>query len=177
MLAAAAQLQAALPGVYIDAQISRQMQGGLTAVRRLAAHGRLRRVVAVGLGTNGTVTGGQIRELLAEIGPDRKLVLVSTYEARPWEHEVNAAIAAARRYPNVVMANWHSAIEHRTGLLWGDGVHPRPPGARLYARVLVAAIQATRPVTALTRAAAAAPGTPAGPPDPGWPGGPGMVHP
>ncbi|HEV3289403.1 MAG TPA: acyltransferase family protein [Streptosporangiaceae bacterium] len=177
MLAAAAQLQAALPGVYIDAQISRQMQGGLTAVRRLAAHGRLRRVVAVGLGTNGTVTGGQIRELLAEIGPDRKLVLVSTYEARPWEHEVNAAIAAARRYPNVVMANWHSAIEHRTGLLWGDGVHPRPPGARLYARVLVAAIQATRPVTALTRAAAAAPGTPASPPDPGWPGGPGMVHP
>ncbi|HEY6276392.1 MAG TPA: hypothetical protein VIX86_08665, partial [Streptosporangiaceae bacterium] len=176
MLSAAAQLQAALPGVYIDAQISRQMQTGLTVVRRLAARGKLRRVVVLGLGTNGTVTSGQIRELLAEIGPGRRLVLINTYEARPWEHEVNTAIAAARRYPNVVMANWHSAIEHRTGLLWGDGVHPRPQGARLYARVVAAAIQATRPVTALIRATATPPATTAGPSDPRGPGGPGRVH-
>jgi hypothetical protein len=152
MLASAAQLQAALPGVYIDAQVSRQMQTGLALVRRLAARGRLRRVVVVGLGTNGTVTSGQIRQLRAELGPGRRLVLVNTYEARPWEHEVNAAIAAARRYPDVVMADWHNAIEHRAGLLWPDGVHPRPAGARLYARVVAAAIQATRLVTALAPA-------------------------
>ncbi len=166
MLSAAVQLQAALPGIYIDAQISRQMQAGLTVVRRLAAHGRLRRVVVVDLGTNGTVTSGQIRRLLAEVGPARTLVLVNTYEARPWEHEVNVAIAAARRrYPNVVMANWHNAIEHRTGLLWPDGVHPRPAGARLYARVVTAAIQSTRPVTALIQVIA-----------PGRTAGPGTMH-
>jgi peptidoglycan/LPS O-acetylase OafA/YrhL len=160
MLASAAQLQAALPGVYIDAQVSRQMQTGLAIVGRLAARGRLRRVVVVGLGTNGTVTSGQIRQLLAEIGPRRKLVLINTYEARPWEHEVNAAItAAAGRYPNVVMANWHAAIARRSWLLWPDAVHPRPPGARLYARVVVAAIQATQPATIL--APAPAPGYPA----------------
>jgi peptidoglycan/LPS O-acetylase OafA/YrhL len=170
MLASAAQLQAALPGVYIDAQVSRQMQTGLAVVGRLAARGRLRRVVVVGLGTNGTVTIGQIRRLLAEIGPRRRLVLVNTYEARPWEHEVNAAIAAARRYRNVVTANWHDAIAHRTGLLWPDGVHPRPAGARLYARLVVAAIQAARPATALTHAVA--------PGYPGWagPDGPGRMH-
>jgi peptidoglycan/LPS O-acetylase OafA/YrhL len=170
MLASAAQLQAALPGVYIDAQVSRQMQTGLAIVGRLAARGRLRQVVVVGLGTNGTVTGGQIRQLLAEIGPGRELVLVNTYEARPWEHEVNAAIAAARRYRNVGMANWYAAIEHRTRLLWPDGVHPRPPGARLYARVVVAAIQATRQALAHT------PGNPP-PRRPGLYGpGPGMMH-
>jgi lysophospholipase L1-like esterase len=103
-------------------------------------------VVVVGLGTNGTVTGGQIRELRAEIGPRRSLVLVNTYEARPWEHKVNRAVAAAAsRYPNVVLANWLAAITPRTGLLWGDGVHPRPPGARLYAKVVAAAVQATGP--------------------------------
>jgi peptidoglycan/LPS O-acetylase OafA/YrhL len=175
MLASAPQLQAALPGVYIDAQVSRQMQTGLAIVGRLAAHGRLRRVVVVGLGTNGTVTSGQIRQLLAEIGPRRKLVLVNTYEARPWEHEVNAAIAAAARHPDVVMANWHAAIEHRTWLLWPDGVHPRPPGARLYARVVVAAIQAAQPATALANATA--PGYPARMQTWAGPAGPGRMHP
>jgi len=149
MLASAAQLHAALPGIYIDAQVSRQMSAGLMVIQRLAADGLLRRVVIVGLGTNGTVTGGQIRQLMTEIGPRRKLVLVNTYEARPWEHEDNRVIAAAARdYPNVVLANWRATIAHRTGLLWGDGVHPRPPGARLYAKVVAAAVQAAGQVAA-----------------------------
>ena len=120
------------------------MAAGLAEVSSLASEGLLRHVVIVGLGTNGTVTSGQIRDLLAEIGPSRKLVLVNTYEARPWEHADNSVIgAAARKYPNVVLANWHATIAHRTDLLWGDGVHPRPPGARLYAKVVAAAVQAT----------------------------------
>jgi hypothetical protein len=144
MLASAQQLHGALPGVYIDAQVSRQMAAGLAEVSSLASEGLLRHVVIVGLGTNGAVTSGQIRDLLAEIGPSRKLVLVNTYEARPWEHADNSVIgAAARKYPNVVLANWHATIAHRTDLLWGDGVHPRPPGARLYAEVVAAAVQAT----------------------------------
>jgi peptidoglycan/LPS O-acetylase OafA/YrhL len=144
MLASAQQLHGVLPGIYIDAQVSRQMAAGLAEVSSLATEGLLRHVVIVGLGTNGTVTSGQIHDLLAEIGPGRKLVLVNTYEARPWEHADNSVIgAAARRYPNVVLANWHATIVHRTSLLWGDGVHPRPPGARLYARVVAAAVQST----------------------------------
>ena len=144
MLASAQQLHRALPGIYIDAQVSRQMAAGLAEVSSLAAEGLLRHVVIVGLGTNGTVTSGQIRDLLAEVGPSRKLVLVNTYEARPWEHADNSVIgAAARRYPNVVLANWHATIAHRANLLWGDGVHPRPPGARLYAKMVAAAVQAT----------------------------------
>jgi peptidoglycan/LPS O-acetylase OafA/YrhL len=147
MLAAAQELHSVLPGVYIDAQVSRQMAAGLTEVSSLATEGLLRRVVIVGLGTNGTVTSGQIRSLLAEIGPSRRLVLVNTYEARPWEHADNGVIgAAARKYPNVVLANWHATIARRTSLLWGDGVHPRPSGARLYARVVAAAVQATASV-------------------------------
>ena len=143
MLASALQLHAALPGIYIDAQVSRQMTAGLTEVRTLASRGLLRQVVVVGLGTNGTVNSGQIRELLSVVGPRRELVLVNTFEARPWEHAVNSVIsAAARRYPNVVLANWLVTIDHRQGLLWGDGIHPRPPGATLYARVVTAAVEA-----------------------------------
>ena len=172
MLAAAQELHNVLPGIYIDAQVSRQMAAGLAEVSSLAAEGLLRHVVIVGLGTNGPVTSGQIRDLLAEIGPSRKLVLVNTYEARPWEHADNSVIGgAARRYSNVVLANWHATIVHRTSLLWGDGVHPRPSGARLYAKMLAAAVQTTASARPAGQSRAAA-SPPAGPgPTPGGPGG------
>ena len=53
MLAAAQQLRAALPGLYLNAAISRQMSGGLAAVRRLAASGKLRPIVVVGWAPTG----------------------------------------------------------------------------------------------------------------------------
>jgi hypothetical protein len=142
MLAAAPELQAALPGIYIDAAVSRQMGAGLAEVRMIAAAGGLRRVVLVGLGTNGTVTAGQINRLRAVIGPDRWLVLVNTYTARPWEQAVNAAIAkAARRDPRVLMVDWFSAIENHTNLLRLDQVRPRPSGGSLYARAVKAVVE------------------------------------
>jgi hypothetical protein len=142
MLAAASQLQATLPGIYVDAAASRQMAAGLAEVRMIAAAGGLRRVVLVGLGTNGTVTVSQINRLRAVIGPDRWLVLVNTYTARPWEQEVNAAIAkAARRDPRVLMVNWFSAIANHTNLLRVDQVRPRPSGASLYARVVKTVVE------------------------------------
>ena len=93
MLAAAPQLQAALKGIYIDAAISRQMSAGLAVVQGLDDTGLLRSVVVLGLGTNGTVTTGQIRQLLAIIGPHRKLVLVNTFVPRPWQNGDNRVLA------------------------------------------------------------------------------------
>ncbi len=145
MLAAAPELHAALPGIYIDAAISRQMNTGLNVVRDLARGGRLRPIVVVGLGTNGTVTSAQVRQLLAEVGPARWLVLVNTFVPRPWEHGVDATLAAAaRRHLRVLLVNWHAAIEHRTDLLWDDGVHPKPEGGVLYASLVKAVVRTVR---------------------------------
>jgi peptidoglycan/LPS O-acetylase OafA/YrhL len=146
MLASAAALEAAIPGTYIDARVDRQMQTGLAVLRSLAATGRLRQIVVVGLGTNGSITTGQIRELRRIVGPGRELVLVSTFGPQPWESEVNAALAAAARHgQHTELADWAHAIAARPDLLWPDGVHPRPAGASLYARVVLAAIRAGRP--------------------------------
>src|SRR5689334_854651 len=143
LLASASALEAALPGVYIDAKVDRQMPTGLTLVRSLAATGRLRHVVVVSLGTNGTVTARQLRQLQRAAGPGRELVLVSTFGPQAWEHAVNSALAAAARHSkHTELADWHAAIAARPVLLWPDGIHPRPAGARLYARVVRAAIKA-----------------------------------
>ena len=143
LLASAAALESALPGVYIDAKVDRQMATGLTLVRSLAAAGRLRHVVVVSLGTNGSVTARQLRQLQRAAGPGRELVLVSTFGPQAWEHAVNTVLAAAARHgKHTELANWHAAIAARPALLWPDGIHPRPAGARLYARVVRAAIKA-----------------------------------
>jgi peptidoglycan/LPS O-acetylase OafA/YrhL len=143
MLAAAPQLQHTLPGIYINAMVSRQMSAGLALVRSLADSGMLRPVVVVGLGTNGTVTMAQVRQLIAMVGPHRRLVLINTFVPRSWQNGDNEVLgAAARAYANVIVANWYAVIEHRTDLLWDDGVHPRPSGAPLYARTVASAVQA-----------------------------------
>src|SRR5207237_1217559 len=134
MLSSAAALEAALPGVYIDAKIDRQTPAGLAVIRSLAATGRLRHVVVFSLGTNGTVTVRQLRQLQRIAGPGRELVLVSTFGPQAWEHAVNTALAAAARHgKHTELADWHPAIAGRPSLLWPDGIHPRPAGARLYA--------------------------------------------
>jgi hypothetical protein len=141
MVASTPALQQALPGIYIDAMVGRQFSTGLQVIADLKAQGLLRPIVVVGLGTNGTVTSSEISQLFAEIGPARKLVLVNTFEDRPWEQEVNSTLAAAAAdHPGVVLANWYTTIEHRTDLLWPDGIHPQPSGTIVYARMLKAAL-------------------------------------
>ena len=157
MLASAPQLQHALRGISIDAQVSRQVSAGLGVAAELARAGRLRHILVFALGTNGSFTAPQLHQLLAIIGPNRDLVLVNTYEARSWEIADNRLIdSAAHRYPNVFLANWFATIEHRTSLLWPDEVHPQPSGARLYARMVAAAVR-----SALSAGPAV---TPTGPP-------------
>jgi hypothetical protein len=143
MLASAAALEAAMPGIYIDAQVCRAMVTGLTIIQDLAASGQLRHYVVVGLGTNGPVSAAQIRELRRLIGPHRDLILINTFGPMTWESQVNTVLnSAARRYARVKLADWHQAIASHTSLLWPDGIHPKPSGAKVYARVVLAAIRA-----------------------------------
>ena len=136
MLASAPELAAAMPGIYINAKVSRAMIAGISLVDELARSGRLRKVVIVGLGTNGPVTADQVRQLVKVVG-SRWLVLVNTFVPRSWEHEVNNTIAtAAKRYRNVLLVNWHAAIENHQNLLWSDDIHPQPVGGTLYAKVV-----------------------------------------
>lgn len=142
MVAATPALDQALPGIYIDAMVGRQFSTGLAVIAQLKAEGRLRSIVVVGLGTNGTVTSDEISQLFAEIGPSRRLVLVNTFEDRSWEQEVNGtlAAAAAAHQDSVVLADWYDIIDHRTDLLWPDGIHPQPAGGIVYAQMLKAAV-------------------------------------
>jgi hypothetical protein len=149
MAASAMTMASVMPGIYIDAKPDRQMPAGLAIVRRLAATGRLRPVVVIGLGTNYIVTTKQLNELMKVLGPNRKLVLINTYVPDAWSRQVNATEAAfIRQHPSVTPADWFDTIRNRMNLLWPDHIHPEIPGTYVYARMVRRAVQATRDVAA-----------------------------
>jgi hypothetical protein len=141
MLAAVVELQERLPGIVIDADVGRQMADVPGVVRSLRADGRLRDVVILAIGNNGTVSSDQMRAVLREMGPDRSVVLINTYVSLSWQVSVNSVLArTAARERRVTLVDWHSAAQAHSDLLY-DAVHPRPEGAEIYARLVAAEVR------------------------------------
>ena len=141
MLASAGGLLSALPGVQIDAAVSRSMWAGTGIVESLAAQGTLREFVVVGLGTNGPVDAGALQEVYDALGPSRSLVLVTAFAPRDWIPGVNAELTTfASTHPRVVIADWSGAISPHTDMLAGDQIHPGPTGGSVYATTVADAI-------------------------------------
>jgi peptidoglycan/LPS O-acetylase OafA/YrhL/lysophospholipase L1-like esterase len=136
MLASATALQARLPGITIDAAVSRQMIAAPQVIAELRATGRLRPIIVLGLGTNGPFTPDQLDRILDALGPDHRVVLVNVYVPDSWQDEVDAVLDGARARPGVSIADWHDLIAAHTALLYPDGTHPRPDGAALYADMI-----------------------------------------
>jgi peptidoglycan/LPS O-acetylase OafA/YrhL len=141
MLASAPGLLARLPGIEVDAEVSRSIWAGPGILDSLAEGGRLRPHVVVALGTNGPVDLESLERMAATVGPDRDLVLVNAYAPRDWIPGVNAdleAFADARR--NVGIADWSGAIAPHADLLAGDRIHPGDAGGRIFADAVAEAV-------------------------------------
>ncbi|MBI9114376.1 acyltransferase family protein [Sanguibacter suaedae] len=138
-------VQAALPGVAIDAAVSRQMRSTAEAVAALGGVDALRPYVVLSLATNSTVDERVVEEALAAVGPDRTVVLVTGHGDRPWIGPTNDQLrAAAARHPDVVVADWQAAIAPHPDGVAKDGVHPAGGGRDIYAAVLRDALAQAR---------------------------------
>ncbi len=141
MLAAAPQLQARWPGIAIDAVVSRQMRQAPEILRSLAERDKLRPIVIVHLGTNGSIDPSTLKELRSIIGSERQLVLVSAQAPRDWITGVNRHLFAfAADHREVVVADWRRAITPKLNLLARDQVHPGSAGGRVYADAVETAL-------------------------------------
>lgn len=140
MLASSPELQEALPGIEIDAEVSRSMTAGIGVLDGIQGDHGLRPVLVVGLGTNGPVERAELDELMLRAA-DRPVVLVNAFADREWIPGVNDVLtrfAAERR--GVVVADWERAAAAHPELLAGDGIHPEPAGGEEYARAVSAAL-------------------------------------
>ena len=146
-IAAAPSLEADLPGVAVNAEVSRSVYAALPSLQAMDASGA-RPCVVIALATNGSVETDQLDAILSYLGPDRRLVLVTAHgPARTtWIPPANDTIRAfARAHPDqVAVADWDAAVAARPDLLFDDQVHPVPEGGALYAQTVTDAVAALR---------------------------------
>lgn len=134
MLGAARELQRS--GFEVDVRGCRQMSEGLGVLAGRQSAGELPEVVVVALGTNWTVTTGEVRAALKIMGPQRVLGLVTPPEVGGAASSDQTTIrAAGRRWKlRVKVLDW---VARSAGHSWTwDGMHLTPEGARAYARLL-----------------------------------------
>ena len=133
MLASLPELETALPGIEIDAAVSRGMGVGVELADEWAASGRLRPFLVVGLGTNGPVAPEDLDAIYRTAG-DRPIVLVNAHADRDWIPGVNEELTRfARDHRGVVVADWTGAVTGVPDALADDDIHPNPSGGEIYA--------------------------------------------
>jgi hypothetical protein len=128
-------LQKDIPGLtVVDAEVGLQVYAAIDTLRYRRATGQLGEVVVVHLGNNGTFTREQFDEIMQTLSGVDRVVFVNVKVPRTWEEPNNKVIAeGVQRYPNAVLADWHSASADRPDLFYSDGYHLRPEGQRIYA--------------------------------------------
>jgi hypothetical protein len=141
MLGAKGALEARMPGIYVDAAVSRQVKAGADLAATLKAQGAIGRAAVIHLGTNGVTTQTQFDQLMTSLAGVPRVVLVNTKVPRPWEDRVNGFISdTAKKYPNVVFVDWKAQSSPNRDWFWNDGIHLRPKGAVAFAELIAQAI-------------------------------------
>jgi hypothetical protein len=136
-------LQTAIPGIDVDAAVSRQWSDGEGILQSLKAGGQLGGDVIVGLGTNGPITDSDFDDMMAILGGASRVVFVNVHVDRPWQDSNNAVLASgATRYPNAVVADWATLAAQNPQWFGADGTHLAidGPGADALAQLVASTL-------------------------------------
>jgi len=147
MVGAAPALQSRLGSSgYIDAHIGRQFSDGLHVAQFYRDRGRLGRAVVVHLGDNGAITAAQIDGLLGQLAGVPNVLLVNVRVTKPWQDEVNHALAdAVTRHPGVKLVDWFAISAPHGEWFASDGTHLTEPGAAAFADLVLGSIPPAPP--------------------------------
>jgi hypothetical protein len=124
MLDYQAALQADIPGVDVEAAVSRQWATGEQLLQQLRSEGRLGAVVIVALGTNGPISSADFDAMMAILAGASRVVFVNIVVDRSWQDPNNQVLASGvARYPNTVIADWASLEAQHPDWVYSDGTH------------------------------------------------------
>jgi peptidoglycan/LPS O-acetylase OafA/YrhL len=139
MAGAVPALQAAIPGVTVDATVARQFDGGVDAVRWWTAQAPFD-VVVVHLGTNGAFGDEQLDALVAAAG-EAEVIFLEASAPRPWIPLANERIHNGAARHDATVVSWRPAVD-AVGGPGSDGIHLGPSASTAYANEVAAAISA-----------------------------------
>jgi hypothetical protein len=136
-------LKTAIPGINVDAAVSRQWSDGESILQTLKSDDQLGGDVIVGLGTNGPITDTDFDNMMTILGGASRVVFVNVQVDRPWQDPNNAVLASgATRYPNAVVADWATLAAQNPGWFGADGTHLAidGPGADALAQLVASTL-------------------------------------
>jgi hypothetical protein len=137
MLGAAREMQRVMPGLTVDAKVSRQMAAAIEVVRQRRKTSPADRFVIVHVGANGFVRPGQFDELMQLLKDVPRVIVFNLKEPRRWEEANNLIIAdTVRRFPNAMLIDWRSIGLDHPEYFGKDGIHIGIAGARAYALLI-----------------------------------------
>jgi hypothetical protein len=117
-------LQADIPGIDVEAAVSRQWETGEQILTQLKADGQLGAEVIVALGTNGPITTTDFDNMMSILQGASRVVFVNIHVDRPWQDPNNAVLAqGAAAYPRVVIADWAALAAQNPDWFGPDGTH------------------------------------------------------
>ncbi len=118
-------------GYRANARGCRQWAEGLALIKSLKRHDKLPRLVVVALGSNGTVTKGNIAKALKLVGKKRTLGLVTPLETGGVQSHDAEVIReqAAKRENRIVLLDWVRYSQGHAGWFQPDGLHLTYAGA------------------------------------------------
>jgi len=125
-------------GYKVNARGCRAYPEGLRLLRGLVHQRRLPHLVVIALGSDQSVTGGDIGQALKILGPSRKLGLVTPRESGGVESNDATVIRnAGDRYPDrVKVLDWVQYSAGHASWFQPDGLHLTFSGAKAFARLL-----------------------------------------
>jgi hypothetical protein len=136
-------LQTSIPGINVNASVSRQWSAGESILQTMKADGQLGADVIVALGTNGPITDADFDNMMAILGGASRVVFVNVHVDRAWQDPNNAVLAnGATRYPNVVVADWATLAAQNPQWFGSDGTHLAidGPGADALASLIASTV-------------------------------------
>ena len=126
MLDAAPDLEADIPGIDVEAAVSRQWYEGMSLAEQLKAEGRLGAIVVVDLGTNGPVSPGMFTAMMNILAGASRVVFVTVHlpPDYSWSQSVNATLQeCVPRYSRDRLADFNKLADENPQWFYSDGVH------------------------------------------------------
>jgi hypothetical protein len=132
-------LESDIPGVDVEAAVSRQWGAGEDLLAQLKAEGQLGAEVIVALGTNGPISSTDFGDMMNILHGASRVVFVNIHVDRPWQDPNNAVLTqGAATFPRVVIADWVTLADANPGWFGPDETHLAidGPGAQALASLI-----------------------------------------
>ncbi|MGZ4711389.1 MAG: acyltransferase family protein [Acidimicrobiia bacterium] len=141
MLGAKGALETKIPGIHVDAAVSRQFGTAIDVIEALKSQGQLGQVVVIHLGTNGVITDGHMQRLKDLLADRQRVIFVNLFVPRSWQNGDNDVIQRwVPQFGNAILINWNGEGSLHPEYFYSDHIHLNTAGRERYADLIAAQI-------------------------------------